>query len=65
MTMKDAYPHPGIRIDSIPADEGGGLIFVAGMMITLLVAVPVLRPLALIGLVAGALMAPVIHRLGH
>ena len=63
--MKNAHPHPGIRIDSIPADEGGGLIFVAGMMITLLLAVPALRPLALVGLVAGALLAPILHRWGH
>ena len=27
------YPHAGIRIDRIPAEEGGGLIFAVGMLV--------------------------------
>jgi len=55
--------HPGIRIDRIPAEEGGGLIFALGMVAVVLLAIPALRPLALVCLVGGALLAPVLHRL--
>lgn len=55
--------HPGIRIDSIPASGGGGLIFAIGMAALVLVAIPPLRPLALAAVVGGLLLAPVLHRL--
>lgn len=55
--------HPGIRIHSIPATGGGGLIFALGMAALVLVAVPALRPLALAAVAGGALLAPVLHRL--
>ncbi len=55
--------HPGIRIDRIPAEGGGGLIFAAGMAAVVLVAIPTLRPVALLCLAGGALLAPVLHRL--
>jgi len=55
--------HPGIRIHQIPAHEGGGLIFAIGMATVVLLAVPALRPVALLALAGGALLAPVLHRL--
>jgi hypothetical protein len=54
--------HPGIRIHSIPADGGGGLIFAVGMAAVLLLGFPALRPLALLALAGGALLAPILHR---
>ena len=55
--------HPGIRIDSIPAQEGGGLIFALGMVGVVLVAMPGFWPVALGCLAGGALLAPILHRL--
>jgi hypothetical protein len=55
--------HPGIRIDSIPATGGGGLIFAIGMAALVLVAIPALRPIALAAAAGGLLLAPVLHRL--
>jgi hypothetical protein len=55
-------PHPGIRIDRIPAAGGGGLIFAVGMAAIVLLAVPALRPLFAVALVGGVLLAPVLHR---
>jgi hypothetical protein len=55
-------PHPGIRIHSIPAEGVGGLIFALGMAGVVLVAVPALRPLALVAVVGGVLLAPVLHQ---
>jgi hypothetical protein len=56
-------PHPGIRIDKIPAAGGGGLIFAVGMALLVLVAMPGVRPLAALALLGGLLLAPVLHRL--
>jgi hypothetical protein len=56
-------PHPGIRIDRIPAAGGGGLIFAIGMVAIVLVALPAVRPLAAVALLGGALLAPILHRL--
>ena len=55
--------HPGIRIDRIPAQEGGGLIFAVGMMGVVLVAMPALWPVALGCVAGGAVLAVVLHRL--
>jgi hypothetical protein len=55
-------PHPGIRIDRIPAAGGGGLIFAVGMAAIVLLAVPALRPLFAVAVVGGVLLAPVLHR---
>ena len=44
-----SYPHAGIRIDRIPAEEGGGLIFALGMVLVSMIAFPallVLTPVA-------------------
>jgi hypothetical protein len=54
--------HPGIRIDRIPAEEGGGFIFALGMVGVVLVAMPGFWPVALGCLAGGALLAPVLHR---
>jgi hypothetical protein len=54
-------PHPGIRIDRIPAAEGGGLIFALGMVLVLLLAMPSILPLAALCLLGGLLLAPVLH----
>ena len=55
-------PHPGIRIDRIPAQGGGGLIFALGMVAIVLIALPAVRPLAAVAVLGGALLAPVLHR---
>jgi hypothetical protein len=55
--------HQGIRIDHIPAEGGGGLIFALGMVLVFLVAVPALRPVAAVAVLGGLLLAPVLHRL--
>jgi hypothetical protein len=57
------YPHAGIRIDRIPAEEGGGLIFAIGSAAIFLIAFPALLPIAAAALVGGVALAPVLHRL--
>jgi uncharacterized membrane protein YdjX (TVP38/TMEM64 family) len=59
------FPHAGVRIDRIPAEEGGGLIFAVGMVAVVLIAFPALVPLAALVLAAGAALAPVLHKLYH
>ena len=54
--------HEGIRIDHIPAQEGGGLIFALGTAFIFLLAFPTLLPLAAASVVIGAALAPVLHR---
>ncbi len=58
-----ASPHQGIRIDHIPAEGGGGLIFAIGTAVIFLMAFPALRPIAGAAIVGGLLLAPVLHRL--
>jgi hypothetical protein len=58
-----ASPHQGIRIDHIPAEGVGGLIFAIGSTVIFLMAVPALRPIAVAAAVGGLLLAPVLHRL--
>jgi hypothetical protein len=57
------YPHAGIRIDRIPAEEGGGLIFAVGSAAIFLLAFPALLPIAAAALVGGVALAPVLHKL--
>jgi hypothetical protein len=57
------YPHAGIRINQIPAEEGGGLIFAVGTAAIFLVAFPQLMPVAGAAALGGLLLAPVLHRL--
>jgi hypothetical protein len=57
--------HPGIRINSIPAEGGGGLIFAIGMAVVVLLAIPALRPVALLAVVGGVILAPLLHRWYH
>lgn len=57
------HPHAGIRIDQIPAEGGGGLIFAIGTAVIFLMAFPALRPIAAAAIVGGVLLAPVLHRL--
>ena len=57
------FPHTGIRIDRIPAEEGGGFIFALGMATLVLIAFPPLLPVAGAALVGGAVLAPLLHRL--
>lgn len=58
-----ASPHPGIRIDHIPAEGAGGLIFAIGSVVIFLMAFPALRPIAAAAVLGGLLLAPVLHRL--
>jgi hypothetical protein len=57
------FPHAGIRIDRIPAEEGGGLIFAIGTAAIFLMAFPALLPLAGAAAVGGLVLAPILHRL--
>jgi len=57
------YPHPGIRIDRIPAEEGGGLIFMIGIVSIFLIGVPAMRPVVALAALGGLLLAPVLHLL--
>jgi len=58
-----ASPHPGIRIDHIPAEGGGGLIFAIGMVAVFLLSIPALRPVAAAAALCGVVLAPILHRL--
>jgi hypothetical protein len=57
------YPHSGIRIDRIPAEEGGGIIFAIGIVVLFLIGVPAMRPVVALAAVGGVLLAPLLHRL--
>ena len=57
------YPHAGIRIHQIPAEEGGGLIFAIGTVAIFLLAFPQLVPVAGAAALGGLVLAPVLHRL--
>ena len=57
------YPHAGIRIHQIPAEEGGGLIFAVGTVAIFLMAFPQLVPVAGAAALGGLVLAPVLHRL--
>lgn len=57
------YPHAGIRIHQIPAEEGGGLIFAIGTAAIFLLAFPQLVPVAGAAALGGLVLAPVLHRL--
>ena len=57
------FPHAGIRIDRIPAEEGGGLIFMVGIVALFLIGVPVMRPVVALAALGGILLAPLLHRL--
>jgi len=56
-----SYPHAGIRIDRIPAEEGGGLIFAVGTTFIFLIVFPALLPVAAAAIVGGAALAPALH----
>lgn len=57
------FPHAGIRIDHIPAEGGGGLIFALGTVVIFLVAVPAFAPALALAVLGGLALAPVLHRL--
>jgi hypothetical protein len=63
--MRHPKLHKGIRIDSIPAEEAGGLIFAAGVTSIFLLGIPAFIPLVAFSIIAGVALAPVLHRLGH
>lgn len=60
-----AYPHQGIRIDHIPAEGGGGLIFALGTIAIFLIGIPALRPVAALTVLGGVLLAPILYRLNR
>lgn len=53
--------HPGIRIDKIPVEGWGGVIFVLGILAIGLIAHPAVRSLMLISIIGGAFGALVLH----
>jgi hypothetical protein len=55
------FPHQGIRIDRIPAEEGGGLIFMIGIVVMFLIGVPTMRPVVGLAALGGVLMAPLLY----
>lgn len=55
------FPHPGIRIDHIPAEEGGGFIFMVGIVALFLIGVPAMRPVVALAALGGILLAPLLH----
>jgi hypothetical protein len=55
------FPHAGIRIDRIPAEEGGGLIFALGTVVVFLIAIPAFAPVLAMATVGGLILAPVLH----
>jgi len=57
------FPHAGIRIDHIPAEEGGGLIFALGTVAILAIGVPAFIPVLGLAALGGLALAPVLHRL--
>jgi hypothetical protein len=57
------YPHAGIRIDRIPAEGVGGLIFAIGTGAIFLTAFPALVPVAGAAVVGGLVLAPILHKL--
>ena len=54
--------HPGIRINSIPAEGGGGLIFAAAVPVLVLVAMPAFLPVAAAAVTGGIVLAYLLHR---
>jgi hypothetical protein len=56
-------PRAEIRIDRIPAEGFGGLIFAVGSVVIFLMAFPGLRPIAAASVIGGLLLAPILHRL--
>jgi hypothetical protein len=57
------FPHTGIRIDRIPAEGGGGIIFALGIVALFLIGVPAMRPVVALAALCGLLLAPVLHRI--
>ncbi len=57
------FPHTGIRIDRIPAEGGGGLIFALGTALIFLIAFPALLPIAGAAVVGGIALAPILYKL--
>ncbi len=58
-------PHRGILINRISVDGFGGIIFAAGMVVVLLLAVPQIWPLAVASVVGGVALAPLLRLRGH
>ena len=50
-------PHPGIRIDKIPARGIGGLIFALGIVTLFAIGIPSMRWFLIAAVPAGALVA--------
>jgi hypothetical protein len=57
------YPHAGIRIDRIPAEGIGGLIFAVGTAAIFLLGFPALLPVAGAAVLGGVALAPILHKL--
>jgi hypothetical protein len=57
------YPHAGIRIDRIPAEGAGGLIFAVGTATIFLMGFPALLPIAGAAVLGGVVLAPILHKL--
>lgn len=55
--------HPGIRIHSIPAEGGPGLLFAVGALVIFLAGVPVTRLVLAVGLVGGLAIAAILRRI--
>ena len=56
-----SYPHAGVLINHIPAEEGGGLLFAVGTSAIFMIAFPELIPIAGAALLGGAVLAPALR----
>jgi len=54
-------PHPGIRIDKIPAKGGVGLVFTIGVMAMILIALPQARWFLALAIPAGIVVGLAMH----
>lgn len=53
MEQRNEKPHPGIRIHAIPVAGVGGLLFMIGAMLVILIGVPAARYFLIASVVAG------------
>lgn len=63
--MPMRFPHPGIRIDSIPVNGWVGVVFALGVMLVFLIGSPAVRWFFVLSLPSGLLVGGALHFLHH
>jgi hypothetical protein len=61
--MPDRNPHPGIRIDKIPAKGWAGLVFALGVILLFLIGSPAVRWFFLLSIPPGILIGVALYLL--